>query len=210
MTIQQIGSFVPYDSNMYLLIGEKTMLIDTGSGTVSAPIVGYISEILYGRKLDYIVLTHHHYDHIGGLKDLVPVFGSEVLAGPTDVLKIRKGGHDGIFGVNIVPCPEAQEISEGMKIDLGRHLLEVIETPGHTEGGICLYDHNTSSLFSGDTVFADGVGRTDFEGGDIRQLRESLRKLKKYDVLNLYSGHGPVVEGKGNDSIIRGLRYIGE
>ncbi len=186
------------------------MLIDTGSGTVSAPIIGYIDELLNGRKLDYIVLTHHHYDHTGGLKDLVPVFKSEVLAGPGDAHKIRMGGPDGIFGVDVTPCPEVRVIAEGLKIDLGEHLLEVIETPGHTEGGISLYDHKTRSLFSGDTVFADGIGRTDFEGGDTEQLRESLRKLKKYDILNLYSGHGPVIEGKGNDSIIRGLRYIGE
>jgi len=210
MTVQQIGSFVPYDSNMFLLIGEKTLLIDTGSGTVSAPIIGHIGDILNGRKLDFIVLTHYHYDHIGGLKDFIPAFGPEIFAGSGDIDKIRKGGHDGIFGVDIPPCPNIKELSEGMKIDLGAHLLEVIETPGHTPGGICLYDHKTRSLFSGDTVFADGIGRTDFEGGDLRQLRESLHKLKKYDILNLYSGHGPVIEGRGNDSIIRGLRYIGE
>ena len=210
MTIQQIGSFVPHDSNMFLLIGDKTMLIDTGTGTIPAPIIGHISDILNSRKLDFLVLTHHHYDHIGGLKDFVRVFDPEVFAGPGDIDKIRDGGPDGIFGVDIPPCPRIQEISEGMEIDLGEHLLEVIETPGHTRGGICLYDRKTRSLFSGDTVFANGVGRTDFEGGNIRQLRESLQKLKKYDVVNLYSGHGPVVEGNGNDSIIRGLRYIGE
>lgn len=89
-------------------------------------------------------------------------------------------------------------------------MLEVIETPGHTTGGICLYDQVTGSLFSGDTVFAEGIGRTDFEGGDINQLRTSLNKLKKLDIKDLYPGHGPNVEGSGKESIIKGLRYTGE
>lgn len=211
MTIQQIGSFVPYDSNMFLLIGDRTMLIDTGSGAFSGPIIEYLSELLNGKKLDAIVLTHRHYDHVGGLKDMVPAFQSTVFAGINDAEAIRKGGDDKISGVSLSPCPnEVYELSEGNVIDLGGHMLEVIETPGHTTGGICLYDQVTGSLFSGDTVFAEGVGRTDFEGGDINQLRTSLHKLKKLDIKNLYSGHGPIVEGSGKDSIIKGLRYTGE
>lgn len=210
MTIHKIGPFVNYDSNIYLLIGDKTMLIDTGSGAASDSVIEHVKNILSGKRLDFIVLTHYHYDHIGGLDDFVQTFDSEVFASPGDIDRIRDGGPDGIFGVIIPPCPRIQMISEGTEIDLGGYLLEVIETPGHTKGGICLYDHKTYSLFSGDTVFAEGIGRTDFEGGDSRQMRKSLQKLKKYNVANLYSGHGPVVEGKGNDSIIRGLRYLGE
>lgn len=211
MTIQQIGSFVPYDSNMFLLIGERTMLIDTGSGAFSGPIIEHISNILNGKKLDSIVLTHRHYDHIGGLKDMVPAFQPTVFAGVNDAEAIRKGGNDKISGVDLLPCPsEVYELSEGNTIDLGGHMLEIIETPGHTTGGICLYDRTTRSLFSGDTVFAEGIGRTDFEGGDINQLRSSLHKLKKLDIGDLYPGHGTVVVGSGKESIIKGLRYTGE
>ena len=187
------------------------MLIDTGSGAFSGPIIEHISNILNGKKLDAIVLTHRHYDHVGGLKDMVPAFQSTVFAGVNDAEAIRKGGNDKISGINLLPCTsDVHELSEGNVIDIGGHILEVIETPGHTTGGICLYDQVTRSLFSGDTVFADGIGRTDFEGGDINQLRASLHKLKKLDIKNLYPGHGPNVEGSGKESIIKGLRYTGE
>ena len=187
------------------------MLIDTGSGAFSGPIIEYISNILNGKKLDAIVLTHRHYDHVGGLKDMVPAFQSTVFAGVNDAEAIRKGGNAKISGINLLPCPgEVHELSEGNAIDIGGHVLEVFEAPGHTKGGICLYDRVTRSLFSGDTVFADGIGRTDFEGGDINQLRASLHKLKKLDIKNLYPGHGPNVEGSGKESIIKGLRYTGE
>ncbi len=210
MTIHRIGSFVPQDSNMFLLIGERTMLIDTGTGIMSGPMIEHVSNLLKGMKLNSIVLTHHHYDHIGGLKDFVPAFEPVVFAGSKDASIIRKGGPDRIFRVDIPPCPDLKELSDGNTIDLGGHMLEVIETPGHTKGGICLFDHVTGSLFSGDTVFSEGVGRTDFEGGDIRELRKSLHRLKELDVVDLYPGHGPAIMGSGKDSIIKGLRYTGE
>ncbi len=210
MTIHRIGSIVPQDSNIFLLIGESTMLIDTGTGIMSGPVIEHVASLLNGKKLNSIVLTHHHYDHIGGLKDFISAFEPAVFAGSKDASIIRKGGQDRIFRVDISPCPDLKELSDGNSIDLGGHLLEIIETPGHTKGGICLFDHVTGSLFSGDTVFSEGVGRTDFEGGDIRELRKSLHRLKELDVIDLYPGHGPVVMGSGKDSIIKGLRYTGE
>lgn len=211
MTIYRLGSFVPYDSNMFLIIGERTMLIDTGSGTVSGPIIEYIANLLNGRRLDALILTHRHYDHIGGLKDIVPAFRPTVFAGSRDADAIRKGGKDRISGMDLMPCPaEVHELSEGNIIDLGGHVMKVIETPGHTEGCICLYDTETHALFSGDTVFSNGVGRTDFKGGNIDDLRASLYKLKELDINGLYPGHGPCMEHGGKEAIINGFRYTGE
>lgn len=211
MTIYRLGSFVPYDSNMFLIIGERTMLIDTGSGTVSGPIIEYIANLLNGRRLDALILTHSHYDHIGGLKDIVPAFRPTVFAGSRDADAIRKGGKDRISGMDLMPCPaEVHELSEGNIIDLGGHVMKVIETPGHTEGCICLYDTETHALFSGDTVFSNGVGRTDFRGGNIDDLRASLYKLKELDINGLYPGHGPCMEHGGKEAIINGFRYTGE
>lgn len=211
MTIYRLGSFVPYDSNMFLIIGERTMLIDTGSGTVSGPIIEYIANLLNGRRLDALILTHRHYDHIGGLKDIVPAFRPTVFAGSRDADAIRKGGKDRISGMDLMPCPaEVHELSEGNIIDLGGHVMKVIETPGHTEGCICLYDTETHALFSGDTVFSNGVGRTDFKGGNIDDLRASLYKLKELDINGLYPGHGPCMERGGKEAIINGFRYTGE
>ncbi len=209
MAIFRIDSYVPYDSNIYLVTGERTMLVDTGTGAASEPIIENIAEILNGRKLDFVVLTHRHFDHIGGLKDIVPAFRPEVLAGAADAEEIRRGGRDPISGMMLHPCEDVRELSEGDTIDLGEHVLRVIETPGHTEGGICLYDTESGALFSGDTVFGDGIGRTDFKGGNIVQLRESLRKLSKLEINGFYPGHGPCAENGGGESVTRGLRYAG-
>ena len=156
-----------------------------------------------------MVLTHGHFDHIGGLKDIVSKFRPEVSAGAADAETIRRGGRDSIFGMTLHPCENVKELSENDIIDLGDRRFRVIETPGHTEGCICLYDDESGDLFSGDTVFADGIGRTDFEGGSITSLRESLRKLSQLKIKGLYSGHGPCVENGGGESVARGLVYAG-
>lgn len=82
-------------------------------------------------------------------------------------------------------------LTDGAKIDLGDSTLRVIHTPGHTPGSICLYEAQSKSLFSGDTVFPYGsVGRTDLPGGSSRDLIRSISRLVKLDVSVLYPGHG--------------------
>ena len=94
-------------------------------------------------------------------------------------------------------------------IDIGPHKLRVIETPGHTMGGVCFYDEISSSLFSGDTLFADSVGRTDFNGGSISSLRTSIKYLSDIDLSNLYPGHGnPTSDGPTAVKI--GLKIVGD
>jgi glyoxylase-like metal-dependent hydrolase (beta-lactamase superfamily II) len=97
---------------------------------------------------------------------------------------------------------------EGDTIDLGEHRLRVINTPGHTCGGICMYDEITQSLFSGDTVFASGVGRTDLPTGSEDELIRSLKKLSGIDVRKLYPGHMESVSD-GNAAIRYGLIMMG-
>jgi glyoxylase-like metal-dependent hydrolase (beta-lactamase superfamily II) len=93
-------------------------------------------------------------------------------------------------------------------IDIGEHRLRVINTPGHTCGGICLYDEVTGSLFSGDTVFGSGIGRTDLPSGSAKELAMSLKKLSGIDVKTLYPGHMDIVSD-GNRAIRNGLRMMG-
>jgi glyoxylase-like metal-dependent hydrolase (beta-lactamase superfamily II) len=100
------------------------------------------------------------------------------------------------------------DLHEGDIIENGEHRLRVIETPGHTLGGVCYYDEATSSLFSGDTVFADGYGRTDFNGGSLESLRKSIRKLSIMQIKGMYPGHGSPVSD-GSRSIARALDMVG-
>jgi glyoxylase-like metal-dependent hydrolase (beta-lactamase superfamily II) len=94
-------------------------------------------------------------------------------------------------------------------IDCGDSKLQVIHSPGHTTGSIVLYDKDSKSLFSGDTVFADGgVGRWDLATGNFNALLKSVKKLTRLDVHALYPGHGRCCEEDGNYHIKLGLKYL--
>jgi glyoxylase-like metal-dependent hydrolase (beta-lactamase superfamily II) len=211
MVVHLINPDAYSDSNIYLLIGSRTALIDTGTGSNSGIIIKRIKELLGGRGLDMVILTHFHYDHVGGLADIVEEFGSEAFIGAGDAPYVMSADPSftlsGLFGGRIEPA-EVTELMEGDVIDLGEHRMRVINTPGHTCGGICLYDETDHSLFSGDTVFGDGVGRTDFPTGSAGELRNSLKKLSGIDVKLMYPGHMDIVSD-GNRSIRNGLIIMG-
>ena len=140
----------------------EDVIVDTGTGDN----IQYIKDSMKKAKisvddLSLIVNTHNHFDHIGGNR----CFDLEVAMHRED----------------------AKAIEEGDKI----HDFEVLHTPGHTKGGICLY--NGETLISGDTVFAGGgCGRMDI-GGDVNEMKKSLERLTTLDVTYLLPGHGPWV-----------------
>jgi len=211
MVVHQVNSGMTSDSNIYLVIGSRTALIDTGTGKENGRNISKIKELLNGRDLDIIVLTHFHYDHIGGLRGIQNEFGSEAFAGAGDAPFIANGDSaytlSGWFGDELGHA-DITELMEGDVIDLGEHRLRVVNTPGHTCGSICLYDEVTNSLFSGDTVFARGIGRTDFPTGSTDELIRSLKKLSSMDIGALYPGHMNAVSD-GNEAITYGLMMVG-
>jgi glyoxylase-like metal-dependent hydrolase (beta-lactamase superfamily II) len=211
MVVHQVNSGMTSDSNIYLVIGSRTALIDAGTGNENKRNIVRIKELLNGRDLDLIVLTHFHYDHIGGLKDIQNEFGSEALAGAGDAPYIASGDPVytlcGLFGDELGHS-EVTELMEGDVIDLGEHRLRVVNTPGHTCGSICLYDEATGSLFSGDTVFASGIGRTDFPSGSADELIRSLKKLSSMNIGTLYPGHMNTASD-GNGAVRYGLMMMG-
>ena len=193
MTIYRIETAVPYDSNMYLVVGRAAVLIDTGTGLDAANTVRQIREILDGKKLVAVFLTHCHADHAGGLATVVREFGCPAYVHPCEVSAISEADRvmtfaDGL-GVDLEPVP-CKGFAPSDIFNLGSHILEIIHTPGHTAGSVCIYDRSTGSLFSGDTVFAQGYGRTDLPTGSFSALRESLTKLHKVNIGTLYPGHG--------------------
>jgi len=211
--IHYIEPYYQFDSNVYLLTGDSNLLIDSGTGLSSDYIIRSVKDVIgsYG-KLDKVLLTHCHFDHIGAGRMLIDAFGCKVYAGSKDAVPVRQSDDKYTlarsFGVDIGPYP-VEGLEEGDVIDIGEHRLRVIDTPGHTLGGVCYFDEISSSLFSGDTVFAVGIGRTDFNGGSLDSLRNSLRKLCNMPVTGLYPGHGqPTSDGMA--SIRRGLQMAGE
>lgn len=213
MAIQQIEPALLFDSNIYLVIGsERTAMIDTGTGFAVKSTLENVRAALGSRTLDYLILTHRHYDHVGGLGAVVREFSPAVYAGPEDAVPLREGDSESTlgtkFGGSIEPT-DVTDFREGDVIELGGHTLECIESPGHTVGSICVLDRDTGSLFSGDTVFVDGVGNTTHPTGSEEALVGSLKKLSGIQFDGLYPGHGPSVKKDGKRFVIKGLTSMG-
>lgn len=197
MTVVQIGSAVPFDSNVYLVSGTCTALVDCGTG-LDGSVCARVERALAGRRLDYLLLTHCHADHCGGAAEVAGRFGCRALIGAADAAPVESGDVVVTFadqlGVGFRPL-RCEPVSEGDRIDLGGLTLEVMETPGHTAGSVCYYDASSAALFSGDTVFRSGCGRTDLPTGSDADMRRSLEKLRNVNIRTVYPGHGPVGDG---------------
>lgn len=142
-------------------------------------------EALGGVKLDAIVITHRHGDHTGAAARLQKLTGASVIASDLDTPYINgeKSNPDGHPDMDA--CPVHQRVSDGDVVQVGNMAWRVILTPGHTQGSMCLFlDPSFGSdpsgkpvLVSGDTLFCGSIGRTDFAGGSMADMRHSLKKL---------------------------------
>ncbi len=150
----------------------------------------------YGLTLKQIVVTHAHIDHIAGAQELKRLTGARVLYHEADLpqLKIMDVQVTWI-GQSTPPevAPPDEHAAEGLKVGAGNIVGEVMHTPGHTEGSICLYFAPEKLLLAGDTLFAGGIGRTDFPGGNGRKIMESLRDrlMVLPEETRVVPGHGP-------------------
>lgn len=174
-----------YDPNVYLVKGERAVLVDSGYGDSAA--VG--ARLDYLKKtdtaLEYIILTHCHPDHIGGAGGLKAATGAKVL---THYLETTGGENESSFSPGV-----DKGVKDGETIGLGGIELEVVHTPGHSPGHICLYMRQGKVLFSGDHILGIGTTAISPRSGDMAQYIDSLRKLLRYDLSCICPGHGPVI-----------------
>lgn len=203
-----------YDSNVYLILAAKAVLIDTGTGQGMhfKNLVKKLEKLKSLEKIEQIILTHCHFDHTGGAKELGALTHAKIFIHQQDSNAVRTGDNvftgARAFGGSSEPL-EVFNLAENNMVDCNLTQLRVIHTPGHTQGSISLYEEKTKSLFSGDTVFADGsTGRWDLPGGNYEELLSSVRKLAKLDVRNLYPGHDRFVEGDGAQHIKLALEFL--
>ncbi len=128
-------------------------------------------------KIDKILLTHNHYDHIHGVKELFNATNAAVYVHENDLSEIKK------LSIGKIKTIKDKEI-----INIGKIKVKVIHTPGHSPGSVCYLLDN--KLITGDTLFVENIGRVDLPGGDARKMADSLKKLKKLDEnIEVYPGH---------------------
>lgn len=183
----------PTEENVYLLgcpQTRKAVFIDPGGDAA------HLLRLAEKLKLVPIAIlhTHGHADHIGGDSDLKRAMGLPILIHSEDaeMLADPERNLSAYFDEPLVAPPADGFLGDGDIYDVGSLKLEVVHTPGHTKGGISFKVNQ--SVFTGDTLFAGSIGRTDFPGGSERVLLESIRRhlLSLPDETTIYPGHGPV------------------
>ena len=149
-----------------------------------------------GLKPSCIMLTHAHFDHTYGVADLARTYGIPVYMDRKEAFTIENTNPYvcGAYGLPLPEAFEAQDFPGGAAVRVGSLLFEVLETPGHSVGGVCLLERSEKVLFSGDTLFSGAIGRTDHPGGDYDLLMKSIfTQLMDLDGDTVViPGHGPV------------------
>ncbi len=184
----------PLDVNCYIVWDKESrdaVIIDAGG---DAPLIE--REVrAQDLKVRYILNTHGHFDHVGADGEMKERFNAPLAIHSADAELLEKAPiHAGFFGLRAEaqPAPDILLDDNGV-IEAGPLKIEVLHTPGHTPGGVCLYIRDEGVLFSGDTLFAGSVGRTDLEGGSTEELMHSIRTrlLTLGDSVRVFPGHGP-------------------
>ena len=157
-----------------MIDGGQLAAVDPGDE--AEKIAGEIDET--GAVCKLIINTHGHFDHVGGDRFLKDKYGASIMVGENEK--------------NDLDFDPDGYLADGDVLKIGNSILKIIATPGHTKGGICLFGEGF--VFSGDTIFAGNIGRTDLAGGSNADMAASLKKLDGLipDGATVYPGHGDI------------------
>ncbi|ADH93060.1 MBL fold metallo-hydrolase [Arcanobacterium haemolyticum] len=181
-----------WEANCYLLTSQdETLVIDPGAQP------GLLLPILKNHNVKAIVATHGHSDHIGAINEIRSEYLCPVFIGKDDAEMARNPIYSGFAdegsSYRVTDC---EFVTEGSLITVGEEVLSVIETPGHTPGSLCLFNQKNALLFTGDTLFRNGIGSTAFVLGDTPALIASLGRLGELP------GNTTVLPGHGESTTI--------
>lgn len=169
-------------SNCYLIEMDEYIMIDCGHARDKEDLKKAIEDVVSIEKIDKVIFTHLHYDHVGNFE----LFSNaKILASKAAIESLRWDAYKTVLENNLAEKLQNIEINPVES----KEGLEVIETPGHTKGSICLWFEKEKILFSGDTVFHTAYGRIDLPTSNPEELRKSLEKIAELDVEKLCPGH---------------------
>ena len=181
MLQQEVLTLGAYQTNSYIIWAD-------GSDRCAVIDPGYEPDTILtrvrslGKQVEAVLLTHGHFDHVGGVKAIAEATGCKVYLCTDDLAMPQK------FTAGHLLYTDAY--TEGDILELAGLTVKVLHTPGHTMGSVCLLVEDT--LFAGDTLFRESCGRTDLPGGSWADILKSLRRLKELpDHIRVFSGHGP-------------------
>jgi hydroxyacylglutathione hydrolase len=201
----------PLQCNCTILGDEEAgeaIVIDPGDE------IGRIHRRLTGLRLKVkqILITHAHIDHVGSALKLKRLTGAPILLNENDLplLKMMEM-QAGWLGMDTPEtAPPDESLADGLVVGLERYPAQVLHTPGHTQGSVCLHFAPLKMVIAGDTLFAGSIGRTDLPGGNSRQILESIqsRLLGLPEETRVLPGHGPTTtigEERNSNPFLRGL-----
>ncbi len=184
------------NANSVFIDGAVPTLIDPGHSHLFPYVAeGMLRDGIDIARIKLVVFTHGHPDHLESTErfddGVVRAISTKEYAYMQD-----EGSELFLATAARMPMKPFKLLLNEGTLSLGRETFQVILTPGHSPGSICLYNPRQKVLISGDTLFYLGVGRTDLPGGDISQLAESIGKLARLDIEYLIPGHGDMLKGR--------------
>ncbi|MEW6266601.1 MAG: MBL fold metallo-hydrolase [Thermodesulfobacteriota bacterium] len=193
--------------NSIMIDGAVKTLIDPGHKHLFSQLASRMrADGTAPEDVALVIYTHCHPDHMEAGPELAGQ-GAKQAMHPDDETYLRQIGPEfyRAMGLTMPAVKIDLNLVEG-DLNLGDKNLMIYHTPGHSPGSICLYWPKNKVLIAGDLIFAQGVGRTDFPGGNGRQLKESIRRMAALDVDTILPGHGPAIIGR--DKVLRNFQII--
>jgi len=203
-------SFSQNNCNTYLVGPSGKMFIDPGHLHLFDHVVqGMEADGLDQQNAGLVVATHSHPDHFEGVEFFFDDPQVKIAVHPTEEEFLEQTGRDfaRMMGLSMPKYRVDVYLDEG-ELEVDGLKFQVYHTPGHSPGHICLYWAERKVLFSGDLIFNQGVGRTDFPGGDGRLLKESINRMAELEIEMILSGHGEAILGQ--EAVRRNFQFIKE